>query len=651
MTPPRTFVFSSRYRSTRPAAKPTAKVRKPTTTLAPKPKVPASLFSSVLEDARGPITAPAAAAPATTLSSTTNHVAPNKAARAVSSMAASKAAFHTTYSQRPALTPQPKTSRFTPPPGGHRQAVSSAPVHTNSSTTNSKPSDGRRAGLPSDEAARRSPARPLVQSSANGETYRHPTGKGPPSGGPIGGRQNKAPANKEPQKENSYYSTEAIVARNCKEDRKTAPEKTPAPRRAQADTYRLPTLDNNRLHDRYAYSSRGTKRLLKEADRRMFEYEREDLEYLVDIMMVNDKEYFSRQDEMRSLGVNELLEKAQELQLNISRERNWDPRSLSHEIASQLASRAARRFNERLEAEEKTSRHQASSQTRKRSETSSADTKSKDSHSSASTDDNDPEADPVGHAIACMLSGSKEQQIYQRTLSVMQSERDWPQKKRYSPHDGFEDEESNTKRRASPKVKPAARSKKNSGSRRSVSLATTDEKDAKAKVDSLEPESSLGTETVMETQQPQKSKKTNTEVAPHSGSGVADAPSSEDGLASPTQESQKPVTEVAPQQESEATQLSTSEKDDEASPKKTSNKRKSSGSEDDEGSSDESSSKKRKTTKPPETLIFTNKEDVKGLLYITVPGGYAVPQAAVRRRSSSPKLGKASVKRFLAGGA
>lgn len=115
-------------------------------------------------------------------------------------------------------------------------------------------------------------------------------------------------------------------------------------------------MNRNRLRNPQAYAAWGKDRLMTEADRRMVRYEREELPYLVDIMMVNGNKYFESQEDMKSLDLTTLLVDADHFQLSISRERNWDHRTLPHEIASQLARKAVASHNARLEAEERMAR-------------------------------------------------------------------------------------------------------------------------------------------------------------------------------------------------------------------------------------------------------------------------------------------------------
>jgi hypothetical protein len=110
-------------------------------------------------------------------------------------------------------------------------------------------------------------------------------------------------------------------------------------------------LEPKRLNNRYQYAALGEQDLRQEAKTRCLSYEHENLTYLVEIMMINDKVFFERCEEFRRLSIDELLEEVGYQNIPIDVSKRWEHRQLLIRIAEMLAREAVAHYNDLLRAE------------------------------------------------------------------------------------------------------------------------------------------------------------------------------------------------------------------------------------------------------------------------------------------------------------
>jgi hypothetical protein len=176
-------------------------------------------------------------------------------------------------------------------------------------------------------------------------------------------RRPASTAAQEPSECNAPNTTDELIAHLLKPHpkllaqaliRKINQEKS-APRPSTADSYRptsRPRSEPQRLNSRQAYSTWSKERLLREANLHRLDYEHEEPNYLVEIMLVNDRKFFDKLDEYKSLNIKELLEEAEVETVFIAQNKHWEHRTLLAEVAEKVAQVAVARHNDSRRAEQ-----------------------------------------------------------------------------------------------------------------------------------------------------------------------------------------------------------------------------------------------------------------------------------------------------------
>jgi hypothetical protein len=134
-----------------------------------------------------------------------------------------------------------------------------------------------------------------------------------------------------------------------------AAKKEPESHRRTTDTY--PSLKSKQqeprhLGDPQEYAAWGQEQLLREVNIRHLSYEHEDVAYLIEIIIVNDRVFLKRLEIFKHLSIKQLLDEVRYKNISIDFSKHWEHRPLLTLIAEILAQVSVSGHSDLLRAED-----------------------------------------------------------------------------------------------------------------------------------------------------------------------------------------------------------------------------------------------------------------------------------------------------------